>query len=356
MMTIPTIPQNIISSYEVKFKQIPKIEIINNSFKYAEEEYNLILINIIANKNLLIEKYFLFKNGKFFKKVICKKWIYTNRLSQEANKEQFIMLLDEIQNHIFIENSNIKYDSKILYYFFDNNQIGIFFEFLGDTLSKFNLSRVTIRNKIIMIIDFLEQCITLHNHNIYHSDIKPINICVNSRNVSNIESEKIIIHRLKLIDYGIAYSEFEYIHNKPYDTTISSASPEYLKIQLYDKNNNFPKELFDYSEHYAIAGIILGVFLNKPSFLFNISCKLMLKHADVTSHDYFEACHINDRFKSFTEEFSIELQNIISDKIDSLDESIFWIKPIILNMLEYDYKNRKSLEDIKIFFEKFLEI
>ena len=82
----------------------------------------------------------------------------------------------------------------------------------------------------------------------------------------------------------------------------------------------------------------------------------MLKHADVTSHDYFEACHINDRFKSFTEEFSIELQNIISDKIDSLDESIFWIKPIILNMLEYDYKNRKSLEDIKIFFEKFLEI
>jgi hypothetical protein len=155
-------------------------------FRDLSKEYNLILINIIANKNLLIEKYFLFKNGKFFKKVICKKWIYTNRLSQEANKEQFIMLLDEIQNHIFIENSNIKYDSKILYYFFDNNQIGIFFEFLGDTLSKFNLSRVTIRNKITMIIDFLEQCITLHNHNIYHSDIKPINICVN---LNKIESE-----------------------------------------------------------------------------------------------------------------------------------------------------------------------
>jgi serine/threonine protein kinase len=139
-----------------------------------------------------------------------------------------------------------------------------------------------------MIIDFLEQCITLHNHNIYHSDIKPINICVNSNNVSNIKSEQIIIHRLKLIDYGITYSEFEYIHNKPYDTTISSASPEYLKIQLYDKNNSFPKELFDYSEHYAIAGIILGVFLNKPSFLFSISCKLMLKHADVTSYEYFD--------------------------------------------------------------------
>ena len=55
-----TIPQNIISSYEVKFKQIPKIEIINNSFKYAEEEYNLVLIDRIGNKNLLIEKYFLF--------------------------------------------------------------------------------------------------------------------------------------------------------------------------------------------------------------------------------------------------------------------------------------------------------
>ena len=351
-----TIPQNIISSYEVKFKQIPKIEIINNLFRYAEEEYNLILINIIANKNLLIEKYFLFKNGKFFKKVICKKWIYTNRLSQEANKEQFIMLLDEIQNHIFIENSNIKYDSKILYYFFDNNQIGIFFEFLGDTLSKFNLSRVSIKNKITMIIDFLEQCITLHNHNIYHSDIKPINICVNLRNISNIPSEQIIIHRLKLIDYGIAYSEFEYIHNKPYDTTISSASPEYLKIQLYDKNNDFPKELFDYSEHYAIAGIILGVFLNKPSFLFSQSCKLMLKYANVSNYDYFDKCHMNDRFKCFTEEFSIELQNIISDKINNSDETIYWIKPIILNMLEYDYKNRKSLEDIKIFFEKFLEI
>lgn len=238
-------------------------------------------------------------------------------------------IISEIIAHYHIE-KKIGYDNypcRYLNYFISNNA-GIIYEDLGIQLDNYSLDSLTLEIKIKMILDFLNQVNFLHINKIYHSDIKPENIC--------IDGEK----RLSLIDFGVTYSEYDYDKKHTYITTPISASPEYFLINDMIKKDTFPEkmptEIFSYSEYYAIAGIIFGILINSINKYF-LFC---WKNIDSKNYDENDLERI---FISFDENYSLLVKNFIKENLENTYPDFL---PIINNMFEYNYKDRKPLNEI----------
>lgn len=327
-----------------------KIEInIDNIFIHLNKKYILHFIKIIfSNNDILIKLYKLYdyESNTFIKYVISKiKVLYYNKTIIDINNKLFY---EEIEYNIFLKKNIKSFNCKLLYYY-TRNENNIFeytmiFDYLGETLEHFTLNKLDFSNKLLLILQLLEQCIELNNYNLYHNDIKPDNICINNINGN---------YTLSLIDFGILYNEDLFKKSIYYNTTLTSASPEYYTINnLIDNNSKiFNKDLFNKSQHYAVAGIIFGIFINKPCDYFNKLYKIIKKNIKYIDLN-FDICNIGIRFLPFID---INIMNKIKEymvnEINIIEESRF-IKYIIMNMLEFDYKKRLSYEEIKLIFEK----
>lgn len=347
-----------------------------NSFTYLDKIYKLKFIKILYHKQYITVKlyklyeYQITNTYTFIKDVVCKiiyKPILDNSKNNLDKNVKFQFFYDEIKYYLFLENNMKNFKSNILFYYTNNTnnldliEYGMFFNYLGVTLEKFNINNLDIINKIKLIIDLLEQCIELNQLSLYHSDIKPENICIQQINQdTNQDTNQVKCYcqyKLSLIDFGILYGEKEYFNLYEYNTTITSGSPEYydININMNDNNTLFPKDIFDKSQHFAVAGIIFGIFANNTNLYFNEFYKIILNNSQYSIID-FDNCDISIRFSLLKDPIIIEsIKNfILSYKIDELDDSEF-IKNILNNMFDTDYKKRLKFEELKIYFENKLK-
>lgn len=348
-----------------------KIDISSNIFTHLNKTFRLQFIKKLYNRNNVLIKLFklyecvnvsneISNKYIFVKDIVCK-IIYKHVFPNDPDSNYDKSFYDEINYNLFLEKNMPNFRCNILYYYIKSiNSVnlieyGMFFNYLGETLEKFNISSLDKSNKIKLIIDLLQQCIELNNLSLYHSDIKPDNICIECLNKNKSE------YKLSLIDYGLLYGEKEYNNLYEYNTTITSGSPEYYNInKIMDSNNSilFPKELFDKSQHFAVAGIIFGIIVNNSYLYFTELYKHIKKHIKYSKVN-FENCDLLTRFTPYNDiEFLDEIKKFIINKLDNINnfcglcsQDDHDIRDIIINMLNIKYNTRLSFEEIKIFFE-----
>jgi len=357
-----------------------KIDISSNIFTHLDKTYRLQFIKKLYNRNYILIKlfklYILYKcvnildeiSDKyiFVKDIVCK-IIYRPIESININNNYEKSFYNEINYNFFLEKNMPNFRCNILYYYIKNaNSIncieyGMFFDYLGETLEKFNISSLDISTKIKLIIDLLQQCIELNNLSLYHSDIKPDNICIQCLDQNTSE------YQLSLIDYGILYGKKEYNNVFEYNSTITSGSPEYYNINKLMENNSilFRKDLFDKSQHFAVAGIIFGIIIDNPYLYFNELYK-NIKNNIKYSKINFDECDILIRFSPFKDPILLDgIKQFILDKLNKLNkingfcikEDYDFVKDIIMNMLQIKHNERLSFDEIKLFFEnKLIEL
>jgi len=331
-----------ILSYEIQIDT-------NNVFEISNRKYILNFIKIIYSKNeVMIQLYKLldYEKKTFIKYVILKIRTIKNNFK---NIEYFNnIFFEEIEYNIFLKNNISTFKCNLLYYYINNdkynNKYTMVFDYLGETLEKFNIYKLDLSKKILLIIELLEQCIELNKFSLYHNDIKPDNICIKNNNGN---------YSMSLIDFGILYTKESFEKSIYYNTTLTSGSPEYYKINNLIDNGieTFDKELFDKSQHYAVAGIIFGIFIDKQYEYFNKLYEIIKKNKNYIGFN-FDNCSIGTRFLPYND---INIMNNIKNHIHNLikeHEEYSFINYILMNMFQFDYKKRLSFEEIKLIFEK----
>lgn len=320
---------------EKRIKNIPRrIKIIYSEFNYNDISYGIITNKIKSHNDLDILYGKLIGSDNSNKQIVIK--IYEQNGSS-VSTDLYVGLLEEIELHSNIEKliGYESYPSHMLYWFATKHKIGIIFDDLGIQLDQIDLTKFDFKIKKNMILQLLGQVNYLQKSNIYHGDLKPPNICVDSNG------------EISLIDFGISYLELNYnklsLTHIYYNTTLTSGSPEYAQIYLEQKANNpFPKELFDKSQHWALGGLILGILINDPKIYFfktlEIINKLKLRNENL------EINNLERRFRYFNEIFSDCIKQFINLKLLECPEYCDKFKPIILNMFEFDHKERDKLD------------
>lgn len=326
-------------------------------FIYLDKKYVIKFSKMLYNKgDILIKLYELYEYDTdiYIKDIVCK--IKIINIRNKKIDSFFInnykqIFDDEINYSLYLEENMPNFKCKLLYYYTESDnttiEYGMFFDYLGTTLEKYSINKLNYINKIKIILQLLQQCIELNDLSLYHSDIKPDNICITKKNDN---------YELSLIDYGLLYGKKEYNNSVDYNTTISCGSPEYYKINcLIDKGIMiFPKELFDKSQHFAIAGIIFGIFINNPYLYFNKIYEFFKKdpkYIDIK----FDKCRMTLRFLPYIDEdFIMYFKKYVFKKIINIEET-FFIKPILMNLLRDDYKERITFNELKTIFEKKLK-
>lgn len=319
---------------EERLKNAPRrIRLSCSKFDFNDISYNIVTQRIKTHNRLNICYGELEGSDGLIKQIVVK--IYEQN-GPHTDTDLFIGLIDEIEAHTKIE-LTIGFDgyqSHMLYWFATKHGIGIIFNDLGYPLDKIDMLQFDLKTKKLMCLQLVLQINYLQTNNIYHGDIKPPNICV--RPDGNVA----------LIDFGIAY--FETSYNKPfvsqiyYDTTITSGSPEYAQIYRKQKNDEpFPKELFDKSQHWALAGLIFGILIDNPKLYFSKSFELIKTFK--LPNENLEIGNLSKRFSYFNEEFSNCIKKFIEAKLPPIYHKF---KPIILNMFEYDHTKRAGLDVI----------
>jgi serine/threonine protein kinase len=331
-----------------------RVHMTRCKFMYQENSYEVLVDKIISHNYIKICFAVLYINNRFSKRVVIKTYeplsfrstrtSGTKRTSgaldyspEEFDPDLYSGLIDEIEIHTIIESKigYSKYYSHMLFHYWTDKSIGIIYDDFGDTLCKTNMSMYSLGAKKKMLLQLINQINFLQQNEIYHGDLKPANICVTSNG------------DIVLIDFGIGYFKEFYCDTKlktKYNTTITSGSPEYISIYLgYSAGKEYPKELFDKSQHFAIGGLIFGILVGNPELYFSKCYKIinLLKK----SNEDLENLNPANRFKYFNEEFSKTICDFISKEFESKPE-LHSFKPIILNMFEYDYNKRLDLEEI----------
>jgi serine/threonine protein kinase len=340
-----------------------KIDYFNN-FTYLDKKYKLKFIkNLYRKKYIIVKLYKLYEcevtnTYTFIKDIVCK-IIYKSTI--DDNDDYIDHFNDEIDYYLFLENNIKNFKSNVLFYYI-NNCVNInlieyvmFFDYLGITLEKFDINKLNFIHKIKLVLDLLEQCIELNQLSLYHSDIKPENICIQRINEDTNQDISESQYKLSLIDFGILYGEKEYFNLCEYNTTITSGSPEYYDINntMNYKNILFPKDIFDKSQHFAVAGIIFGIFVNNTNLYFNEVWKIIIHNLKYSKIN-FDNCDILSRLSPFKNTIIIEsIQNfVLSYKIsEEYNKEGDFIKNILTNMLDIDYNKRLKFEELKIYFE-----
>jgi len=316
---------------EESIEKIPRrIYLLNCKFDFNNISYTITVDKIKSHNKLNICYGKLIGSDGSDKQIVIKMYEQSN---SQFDQDTFTNLLDEIELHGKIEEKigYLSYSSHMLFFFATEQNIGIIFDNLGSQLDKINLNIFNFVTKKQMILQLLQQINFLQINDIFHGDIKPQNICVS------------LDGKLSLVDFGISYCK-SYFDNKEtfYNTTWTSGSPEYGLIYCKQKAGDpYPKELFDKSQHFALAGLIFGILLNDPDIYFSKSLQLvnMLK----SPNENLEILNLERRFRYFNEKFSLEIKQFIESKIPEQHSEF---TPILLNMFEFNYELRSSLDTI----------
>ena len=250
-----------------------------------------------------------------------------------------IMFREMTLNYQVVEKIS-NFENKIMYY--DDKNYFLIYEYLGETLNeKYNLRKLTLKDKLSLFRDFVNKNYELSKHLILHNDIKPNNIVINTDSSNN--------NNIIMIDYGIAYFlSNDYQSNIDFDTTLWSASPEYY---IYAKNRNKNnilndtgasceiKEMMIKSQYYGIVGILIGFLLNDIFYHYRSIFKY-IKTSDEDNMVIRFMKFTKENIKKYIDELEIKLMEI--EEIKDIEK----IKEIIFNMLSYEYKNRYSYDEI----------
>ncbi len=305
-----------------------RINISKCKFTYQDIQYEVVIKKVKSHNNLKICYGDLNSNGEFNKKIVIK--TYEPNDLFDFNQGFYDELVDEIDNHSKIE-SKIGYSnyfSHMLFHYWTDTYIGIIFDDFGTTLESIDLFDYSLKSKILIILQLIKQINFLQENEIYHGDLKPANVCITSDG------------QAVLIDFGIGYLK-DFYSNTIYNTTITSGSPEYMGIHLnYLSKKQYPKELFDKSQHFAISGLIFGILINNPKLYFSKCLNVLNLLKD--PNENLRHLNFTNRFKYFNEKFSTIICEFIEEELEK-NPSLTQFKPILLNMFEYDYKKRSSL-------------
>jgi serine/threonine protein kinase len=312
-----------------------RINISRCEFNYENRSYHLVLHKVKSHNKIKIYFGDLYINGELSKQIVVK--AYESLSLDLFDLDIYSGLVEEIQIHSMIESKigYSNYNSHMLFHFCTETCIGIIYDYFGTTLDKTDLSKYSLKSRILMVLQLINQINFLQQNDIYHGDLKPPNICITPND------------EIVLIDFGIGYLKEFYCDYKlqiKYNTNVAAGSPEYNSIYLeYHAGKEYPKELFDKSQHFAIGGLIYEILISNPSIYFKKCCKIMnmLK----SPNENLENLNLPNRFKYFNQDFCKIICDFISQELDTKPELQFF-KPIILNMFEYDYKKRLNLEEI----------
>lgn len=300
-----------------------KIYVSNNTFKVNNQIFTI--VNLIRYCKSGSGEIFLGDLYNDFNDIIIKIIIKVFRKS-----DRDLMFKEITLNYQVSEKIN-NFKNKIMFY--DDKNYFLIYEYLGETLNdKYDLTKLTLKDKLLLFRDFVNENYELSKHLVLHNDIKPNNIVINTDNLNN--------YTIKMIDYGIAYIlPDDYLLNINFDTTLWSASPEYY---IYAKNKSTilsDTEMMIKSQYYGIVGILIGFLFNDIFYHY----KGIFNYIRTTEED-----NMVMRFRKFTQENikkyvdELEIKFMDIKEIKDIDK----IKEIIFNMLSYDYKDRYNYDEI----------
>jgi len=222
---------------------------------------------------------------------------------------------------------NINYDSEYIFYknfssnkhnniitiydvFIENNKLYVVMEYINglDLISYLenNDSKLELKECLDIILKIIDGLIFLHNNGIVHKDIKPENILIdNNKNI-------------KIIDFGLSYYLNYKNFDKSYQTgTIYYMSPEIFNLYLMNKCNQDKKfELYKTNDIWSL-GILFYILI------------------------YFKFPFCDDDDNNI--KFQIIFDNVVFEK----NYPDYWVKNLIKQILNKDYKCRISLNNIK---------
>lgn len=141
-----------------------KIEISSNIFTHSNKTYRLQFIKKLYNcNNVLIKLFKLYEcinisneisNKYIFVKDIVCKIIYKNLSQNDPDRNYDKSFYDEINYNLFLEKNMPNFRCNILYYYIKTTnslnliEYAMFFDYLGETLEKFNISSLDISKKL----------------------------------------------------------------------------------------------------------------------------------------------------------------------------------------------------------------
>jgi len=324
----------------------------NYTFTYDNNNYKLIFEKYIGNgstaNTLLYNMYMADKDNiyMYIDNIVMKK--FTCKSDYKCEKNNILKLKEKIKDNV----DTLFYKKHIPLYY-DNNNIVLLYYYLGSNLTYLKLKTLTLKKKLLIIKQIIEEIIFLLDNNIIHNDIKPENI------VCSISYESDII--ASIIDFGILYEypddflKLDYIN-----TTIWSGSPEYLELayvindminekEIIKYTNSDIKDMFFKCQHNALAGIMIGILTNNIFIYFNMVLNIVNTNEE---HDMIK------RFELFNLDNMTIIQNNVTEILDishiSVKDTIYnkhiynSIVEIIHNMLEYKYQDKKPLNDIYV--------
>jgi len=321
-----------------------KKNVINQNLEFTadDKEYILLFNKYIGNGTSaevhLFNMYVKQLNETIFvKQIVIKDFIDDDGYNDEI--EIALLLKKRIQDENF--------EKHILLYY-DNDNKCILYNYLGTKIDNHMISKLCLKEKLIIMKQLIDQAIILSDNNFIHNDIKPENIvCETDKNGK--------LTNIYMIDYGLIYEyPHDYLRCSILNTTVWSGSPEYLMIAkiisqnkenrkqgLVDSVEDINDMLFK-SQYYALAGIMIGLLMNDIYFHFNNIHELVKTDEEI---DMIE------RFKNYDERTINIYQQMIKrelnkNKLNYNSYIYHYLKNIIFNMLEYEYKKRFSLKKI----------
>jgi len=321
-----------------------KKNVINQNLEFTadDKEYILLFNKYIGNGTSaevhLFNMYVKQLNETIFvKQIVIKDFIDDDGYNDEI--EIALLLKKRIQDENF---------KKHILLYYDNDNKCILYNYLGTKIDNHMISKLCLKEKLIIMKQLIDQAIILADNNFIHNDIKPENI------VCEIDKNGKLTN-IYMIDYGLIYEyPHDYLRCSILNTTVWSGSPEYLMIAkiisqnkenrkqgLVDSVEDINDMLFK-SQYYALAGIMIGLLMNDIYFHFNNIHELVKTDEEI---DMIE------RFKNYDERTINIYQQMIKrelnkNKLNYNSYIYHYLKNIIFNMLEYEYKKRFSLKKI----------
>jgi serine/threonine protein kinase len=143
-------------------------------------------------------------------KVISKSKNITKIRNLIENEIKFLKLLQNHDNVI-----------KLLHYSEDTNN---YYFFLELCTSNFDIMKITNQNIIYFMEQLIDILILLHDYNIIHNDIKPLNILIKN-------------NKLKIIDFGMA-------EDNDIQSSYISGSPLYMNLEKFMGRKSFDSDLW----------------------------------------------------------------------------------------------------------------